>query len=190
MNDIFLEQYEEYINDVDIATAAIKEALLYPTEELMFDLYAIPSHNHQAYYAIVVEKNEQYELIYAKTEISYSFFEETVRMYTFADTKEADASSNSVGKIIIGISQINSDFVNMLKKIVSSVPSGKYFYKDTFCLDGVFQSIRSFNLGAPIKEIAYECTQDIPLAPEKEELRSVLDNLYLEVEKIINKNSM
>ena len=107
MDSIREERYNEYLYDINIAATAIKNALLYPTGKILYDLYAIPSHNHQAYYALVVEKENSYELVYAKTEIKYQCIDEVVRMYSFADAKEADSTSNAVGKIIIGITPLN-----------------------------------------------------------------------------------
>ena len=180
------EDYKEYIEDIDIAISAMKESLLYPAEDILFDLYAIPSHNHQAYYAVVVEKDGAYEMVYAKTEISYIELDEVVRMYTFADAKSADTSSGKVGKIIIGIAILNADFVELLKDIGEAVPDGRYFYENLFMLDGVFQVIRVFNAGKPEKEIVYENTEGFTLPADKEYLRDELENLYLTVEKIIS----
>ena len=53
MDSIREERYNEYLYDINIAATAIKNALLYPTGKILYDLYAIPSHNHQAYYALV-----------------------------------------------------------------------------------------------------------------------------------------
>ena len=91
------EDYKEYLEDIDIAISAMKESLLYPAEDILFDLYAIPSHNHQAYYAVVVEKNGAYEMVYAKTEISYIELDETHGIL------EVKVPKDWVGKSIIEI---------------------------------------------------------------------------------------
>ena len=179
------EDYKEYLEDIDIAISAMKESLLYPAEDILFDLYAIPSHNHQAYYAVVVEKDGAYEMVYAKTEISYIELDEVVRMYTFADAKSADASSGEVGKIIIGIAKLKSDFADLLKDIGDTVPGGRYHYENLFMLDGVFQVVRVYNAGKPEKEIVYENAGSITLPADKEYLRAELGDLYLTVEEII-----
>ena len=180
------EDYKEYLEDIDIAISAMKESLLYPAEDILFDLYAIPSHNHQAYYAVVVEKDGTYEMVYAKTEISYIVLEETVRMYTFSSAKKADTSSSEVGKIIIGIAKLKPNFVELLKDIGETVPGGRYFYKNLFVLDGVFQVVRVFNAGKPVKEIVYESKEGFILPADKEYLRDELGELYLTVEGIIS----
>lgn len=180
------EDYKEYLEDIDIAISAMKESLLYPAEEILFDLYAIPSHNHQAYYAVVVEKDGAYEMVYAKTEITYIELEETVRMYTFSSAKRADSSSGEVGKIIIGIAKLKSDFADLLKDIGDTVPGGRYYYENLFMLDGVFQVVRVFNAGKPVKEIVYENTDGFILPADREYLRDELGELYLTVEEIIS----
>ena len=47
------ERYEEYIEDVKIACSEMKSRKLYPSETVLCDLYALPSHNFQTYYAII-----------------------------------------------------------------------------------------------------------------------------------------
>ena len=44
----------DYLNDIEIARTAIYESKLFPKGQIVMDLYAIPSHNHQAYYAVMV----------------------------------------------------------------------------------------------------------------------------------------
>lgn len=180
-------EYNEFLEEIEIAATAMKESLLYPTEEILFDLYAIPSHNHQAYYGVIVEKSGLYEMIYAKTEIRYIQLDEPIRMYTFSDAKEANASSDKVGKIIVGIAKIDSEFVEVLKDIDDSVSDGRYFFKSGVMLDGVFQAIRTFESGKLSKEIIYENIDDINLSQNKEYLREKMENMYLEVESIIEK---
>ncbi len=44
------ERYQEYLTDIEIARKEIADMKLYPKEKIICDLYAIPSHNFQAYY--------------------------------------------------------------------------------------------------------------------------------------------
>jgi len=51
------EKYREYLDDVKIAVSELTNMKLYPVEgNIVCDLYAIPSHIFQSYYAIVYEK--------------------------------------------------------------------------------------------------------------------------------------
>ena len=52
------EDYKKYKEDVDIAVNELTKMKLHPFDgRIICDLYAIPSHNQQTYYAIVYENN-------------------------------------------------------------------------------------------------------------------------------------
>ena len=78
------ERYIEYLEDVEIARCAITDALLFPSERIFCDLYSIPSHNHQAYYAVIYNANGKYEMTYARTEIYTRHFYEPIKIYPFS----------------------------------------------------------------------------------------------------------
>ena len=61
MVDIVLDGYEiidnrwysAYLQDVEIAKKEIKDMKLYPKKRILGELYALPSHNFQTYYAAI-----------------------------------------------------------------------------------------------------------------------------------------
>lgn len=181
------KRYQEYLEDIEIARSAIAEARLFPSNEILFDLYAIPSHNHQAYYTLIYEKDEHYEMVYARTEIYTRHFSEPIKMYPFSDAREAEKRPASDGRIIIGIKKLGADLMGLLDEITISVPTTKYKEKHLISLDGVFQAIRCFKQGTVIKEIVYRDAANIPLPPEKKYLKDNLDDLYLMIEKLISR---
>ena len=80
------EEYQEYEEDVEIAIGELTKMKLYPFDgRIICDLYAIPSHNHQTYYAIVYEKNGRYDMVYAKPQFYDPITHETIKMYRFKD---------------------------------------------------------------------------------------------------------
>ena len=177
-------EFYAYHNDIDIAQAAIKDSLLYPEGEILCDLYAIPSHNHQTFYAIVYRKDDDYEMVYAKTEIYTVKYEVPIKMYPFSDAKNAAKQPHSDGRIIVGIAIPDEEFIKLLMEMVSSV-EGINPDKKGLVLDGVFQAIRVFDKAKIDKEIIYHDSDNILLS-DNDDSRDFLDNMYLYVEKIIS----
>ena len=178
------EKLDYYYEDIEIARNAIRESLLYPTGEILFDLYAIPSHNHQAFYALIYKKNDGYEMVYARSEIYTMHFECPIKMYYFKWTKEASSKPHSDGRIIIGIAKPSKDFVDMLNKVTDQISDG-YYSNGGFIIDGMLQAIRAFK-DDTVKEILYYNTDTIPNIDE-DELKDFMENMYLIVEDIISK---
>lgn len=179
------KRYEEYLKDVEIARSAIVDALLFPTGNILYDIYAIPSHNHQAFYALVYEENGRYEMVYARTEIYDYHIPEPIKMYTFLDARTAEKHPASDGRIIIGTKRLKEDFMRTLADIAENIPAGKYFGEQLIVLDGTFQAIRVFHKNFDIKEIVYRGAEGISIHRDKAYLIELLNNMYLTVENII-----
>lgn len=184
--DFYRNRRQEYLDDIKIAIKAIKDSLLYPREEILYDLYAIPSGNHMAYYAMIYKQGAGFEMVYARTEIYTIHFEEPIQMYDFGSAEEAKRKPNEDGRIIVGIAKPGNEFVEMLEKIFAGVPTGEYYPSDNcFVLDGCFQALRAYDGTGEAREIIYNTTDDMPIKEGFEELRERLKELYLEVEGII-----
>ena len=179
------ERYIEYLEDVEIARCAITDALLFPSERIFCDLYSIPSHNHQAYYAVIYNANGKYEMTYARTEIYTRHFYEPIKIYPFSDAKAAEKHAASDGRIIIGKKSMNADLMRVLDDIFISVPEGLHLGRHLITIDGVFQAMRLFEKNNVIKEIIYRDAKEIPLSPEKTYLIDIMNDLYLTIENII-----
>ena len=120
------EEYQTYLEDVRIAISELTNMKLYPVEgNIVCDLYAIPSHNFQSYYAIVFEKNGRYEMLYAKPQLYEPVLQEYIKMYRFKDAKKVENSPARDGKIIMGIKNLSEEFVNEIKDIADYFPSSK-----------------------------------------------------------------
>lgn len=181
-------QYQSYLSDIDIAIEAIKDSLLYPSDGILFDLYAIPSHNHQAYYAIVCKEKTGYEMTYARTEIYDMNFEEPIKMYQFSWAKVAQEHSARDGRIIVGITMVSEEFVKLLNEVSDSVVDGDYCSKIIGRLDGYFQVIRFWHEEKIIKQIAYDDPDLILIKDGRKDIKDFLDNLYVSVEGFIDRN--
>ena len=60
-NSVDKEKYKACIDDIEVAKTEIKNMKLYP-EDVVADFYCIPSHNHQAYYAMLSCTDDNYRL--------------------------------------------------------------------------------------------------------------------------------
>ena len=179
--------YNDYLRDVAIAQNAISDVFLFPTGNIKFDLYAIPSHNHQAYYAIIYEKGGFYEMVYARTEIYKLGYPEPIRMYPFIDALDAKKHADSNGRIIVGLKRPNTEFRAILEDLAYCLPSGRFIGDSLICIDGVFQAIRIYDYETIIKEAIYGYgdIKQIPIPADKSYLRNELENMYLTIERII-----
>ena len=79
--------YSAYLQDVEIAKKEIKDMKLYPKKGILGELYALPSHNFQTYYAIIYEDEGKMKMVYAKSQIQVWHFSEPINMYTFKEAK-------------------------------------------------------------------------------------------------------
>ncbi len=172
-----------YKEDIQIAIEAIKDSLLYPDSEIIYDLYAIPSHNHQAFYAAIYKNKNEYEMVYARSEIYNMVFDKPIRMYPFTSAIKAKSKSNYDGRIIIGISKLSNDFAKNISDVAAKVPEGCY-NNELLTLDGVFQVIRVFTDGIT-KEIIYTDADRIPNIDDFPDMKDFLNDMYLFVEEMI-----
>ena len=114
--------YLDYIADIKIARAEIKNMKLYPTEAVICDIYALPSHNFQAYYAMFYERNGRMQILYAKPQIYHRQYAEPVKMYTFSTNRKVKIHSGYDGRIIIGMKYLSDKSAEMIKNIVRNLP--------------------------------------------------------------------
>lgn len=174
------EYYSQYISDIEIAVEEIKKMKLYP-QNVIADFYCIPSHNHQAYYALLCETETGYELIYNKPQIHTIEFEMPIRMYRFADCKKAEKSNGKQGIFLIGIKKIERQFGDELIERIEKLPE-KYIYteKEIF-LDGVVQGVRFRK--DKTKTVLYREASKIPEINDADIV--FWDDFYLEMEELI-----
>ena len=179
------KDYRAYKEDVDIAIAELTKMKLYPIDgTIICDLYAIPSHNRQSYYAIIYEKDGRFDMVYAKPQFYEPTVQEYIKMYRFKDAKEVENHPVKDGKIIIGIKHLPDEFVSMIKDIVSNLPTLRH--KDEgFVLDGYLQAIRIYKNKDVCDEVVFKCVDELVLPEGKEYLSGVLDELYIRIGELI-----
>ncbi len=174
------EQYLEYLADVEIAKEALSELKLeIPAGALVSELYAMPSHNHQAYYAKIYEENGQYYVLYARSVIDH-YDGSQIYMYPFRTVKKVGEER---GRIVCGLKKLKDTFVKQLLEGLQNIPE-KHILEDNWgiILDGVLQAVRVYEKEEMVKEVVYLDPQFLPIA---DVWKTFFENLYMEVEKII-----
>ena len=177
-----VESYFECVDDMEIAKNEIIGMNIYP-DSVIAELYCIPSHNHQAFYALVSRENNGYQMTYIKTCIYTAKYEYPIKMYPFVRCKQADNYPGTQGQFIMGIKKISKTSVDKLLQIIDVLPESYIFEneKSGIYIDGVLQGIRIFGNNA--KEVFYNDAEKIKcLSQEQIEF---LDSLFLEIEKTI-----
>lgn len=180
------KEYQRYLEDVRIAVSELADMKLYPVEgNIVCDLYAIPSHNFQSYYAIVYEKDGRYEMLYAKPQLYEPVVQDYIKMYRFKDAKEAKNHPAKGGKIIMGIKHLPEEFANEIRDIADNLPVVKKSERSGMRIDGYFQAIRIYKNNTVTDELVFIDVEDLVFADKKDYLSRVLDELYVKVGEII-----
>ncbi|MBR4084451.1 MAG: hypothetical protein IKK33_09250 [Lachnospiraceae bacterium] len=182
------EQYANYLYDIELANEALSEVLLNVSEkEIICDIYALPSHNHQTFYTKLYKTDKGYVILYAKPILHSVLDEEDIFMYRFRDSVESGKANILRGRIVCGIKYLDKAFVDVLLAKLEYLPEKHILDGSNFILDGVFQAVRVFEGGIIKKEVVYEDAEEIPLGEMENltEIKSFYSELYLKIEKII-----
>lgn len=178
--------YDRYLSDIDYALIALEESLLLKAikeTDLICDVYAIPSHNHQAFYLQVYDVGEFFTLIFAKTYIIDRWGLDCV-MYRFVDAVEANKHPGFQGHVYCGIKHLPKTN-DTIKQLIECLPQRNEFADESALhIDGVATIIRNYCSRSPIN-LAYYNSNDIKINNITHEQRLFLDDLYLHIERII-----
>ena len=182
--DFYKERYEEYLEDIELANRALSDSMLnIPDEDLICDIYAIPSHNHQTFYVKIFRAEAGYKILFAKSILNNPVYTEEIYMYPFVVAAQAGERR---GKIVCGIKTLEEHFVDNLIDKLETLPDKYLFKMDEFVLDGVSHIIRVYEGGRIQKEVAYGQAESIPYkADDIVELQWFFSSLYLKIEQII-----
>lgn len=175
------EQYSNYLEDVRLAKEALAELKLEVSmDSLVCDLYAVPSHNHQAYYAKVFVYKGRYHILYARSVIDV-LTGGSIFMYPFRSVKKA---GDPRGRIVCGLKVLDDTFAKRLWEGLQQLPNKHILDEDMVVIcDGVFQVVRVFEGDRMVKEVVYQLAQCLAV---EDEWKAFFEDLYLDIEKIIN----
>lgn len=182
------EQYASYLYDIKLANEELSKLLLNVTDkEIVCDLYALPSGNHQTFYAKLYKKDMRYVILYAKPILHDLRYGEDIFMYRFHDSLKPEKTDGLKGRVICGIKYLDNDLANDLLAKLECLPDKSILDSDMFALDGVFHAIRVFESGILKKEVVYDDAEEIVFNEKSNsaDLKSFYSELYLKIEKII-----
>ena len=135
---------QDIANDISCADQAIKEAgfgTLLPDEELLCEIYRLPSHNKNTVYARVYDGKQGIRIEYARPEIYKLGI--TIRMYCFREAISANTRNSEQGRIICGTQYISSPSANSIRRIISMIPKQCLPDASTVCIDDVTYFLRT-----------------------------------------------
>lgn len=187
------ERYEEYLQDIELANKALSEAVLnVADEDLICDIYAMPSGNHQTYYGKIYCLGERYSLVYAKPILNHPvYYPEEVYMYLFKDAIAVNKKDGrQMGEIVCGITYLEEGFVRNLYSKLKALPDKFVLEEDALVLDGVMHGIRVYENGHINKEVVYKDSRYIPYkGGNTAELQWYYSAFYLMIEQIIGQGA-
>lgn len=154
-------------------------------QKLVYELYCIPSHNEQAYYAQIFKKDSVYYISYVKSVIEDCVIGGTIYMYTLREAVKANDKNRSYGKLVCGYKKVADDNIEYLKGLFDHIPEGFHWNEDSgICIDGIFQVIRVYSDGKMLKELAFHIeTESITDVEVREKLGTL--NRFIEKEIIV-----
>lgn len=182
----FYDDRENVLIDIQIGRAELKKLQFdyecVDGQELVYELYCIPSHNEQAYYVQIFKKDGTYYISYVKSVIEDYVIGETIYMYTLGYAVEANDKKRYYGKLVCGYKKVSDDIIEYLKGLFEHIPEGNTWnIDDGFCLDGNFQMIRVYFDCKMHKELAFHNeTEAIVDVGVREQLGAL--NRYIEKE--------
>ena len=160
--------------------------MLFPKGELLCDLYAIPAHNHQSYYALIYKEADMLKMVYAKPQIYRGYSSDSINMYYFKDAKKAECHPVNKGNIIIGIKSVTDELWLLIRDILENMPERYVLDEDGVFIDAMLQAIRMYKGNRVVKEIVYYDAGKIKLPGNKEYLRDQIgESLYTQIETLI-----
>lgn len=180
------ERYSEYLEDIEIAQKEIKDVKLYPTDDILCDLYALPSPDFQSYYAMIYEHAGKFEMVYAKPQIDTVTSPEPIKTCRFSTCGEAEIHIGFHGRIVIGIKRLSEDFIDLIKDMIDAIPNEYILEENRIIIDGDIQGIRAYDGNQVVKKILYSDAERLSLSSEKEDMTSELNNLYRTVGQMID----
>ena len=180
-----MKNADKYIKDIEIAKNALKETLIsdiVKDKKLLCDVYCIPSHNHQAFYLQVYDR-EEYALIFAKSCIWNGISGCTV-MYPFERTINADAHPAIKGDIYCGIKYVSRNN-ETIENLLECLPvNNECASVDGIVIDGCTTLIRNYQLSdTPL--LVYEDAENIKNLSLTDNQISFMNDLCIHIEKII-----
>lgn len=176
-----------YVEDV---AAAENELTLKHFEidrnDVLGDIYVLPSHHHQTFYAKLVT-GRFFKIISVKPIQNSVWFSDPVYDYSISEAKHFEDHPKRHGRLICHAGLIDKRFIAKVNDAISLL--AEHQSEDAVILseDATLTVIRLFDKGKVIRFICYTDASKLVYKNGEENPEAVdfLNNLYLEVEKIV-----
>lgn len=177
-----------YLQDIKVAeNELVIKGFKSERRSVLCDIYALPSHNHQTFYARIVSERGFYKLVYAKPVQNSIWFHDPIYMYTLEEAKRFEEHPMRCGRIICRARLIDKAFADNVIRVMYKLAD--FQPEDTVIPDkeAVFTAIRVYEGGHVWREVYYTDAEKLVFkaSANRDNEVKLLSELYLTVEKLI-----
>lgn len=142
----FPDWRDQYIVDVQTAeNELLQKSFIVKHNKPVIDVYSLPAHHHQTFFAKIVMDHEIYKLVYAKPLQNSVWFSDLQYMYTFEEADRFRDDPKRKGRIICGMKILNKlhadGILDLVGRISSNQPTSAVVPSD----DAYFTAIRVYD---------------------------------------------
>lgn len=188
ISENYTDWRSSYLRDIEVAeTELTHKNFRNENGSVLCDIYALPTHNHQTFFARIVSEHGFYKMIFAKPIQNSIWFHDPIYMYTFDEAKRFEEHPMKQGRIICRARLIDKsladDIIFTVYKLAEQQP------EDTVnpTPDAEFTAIRVYEGGRLWREVCYTDAEKLVFTDHTDHFEDVkrLSGLYLKIEKII-----
>ncbi len=173
----------------DVATAENELALKHfeiDRNAVLGDIYVLPSHHHQTFYAKLIT-GRFFKIISVKPLQNSVWFSETVYDYSISEAKRFEDHPKRRGRLICRAGLIDKRFIAKVNDAIGLLAEQQSEAAVIPSENAALTVIRLFDKGEVTRRICYTDASKLVYnnGEENPEAVDFLNNLYLEVEKIV-----
>lgn len=177
-----------YLRDIEVAEAELTHKNFH-TEygSVLCDIYSLPAHNHQTFFARIVAERGFYKLIFAKPMQNSIWFHDPIYMYTFDEAKRFEEHPMRQGRIICRARLINKTLADSIILTICKLAESQPEETVVPSAEAVFTAIRTYEGGCPRRGVFYTNAERLIFTDCADHFEDVkmLSELYLTIEKLI-----
>lgn len=187
----FPDWRDQYIVDVQTAERELlQKGFIVNHNKSVIDIYSLPAHHHQTFFAKIVLDHEIYKLVYAKPLQNSVWFSDLQYMYTFDEADRFRDDPKRKGRIICGMRLLNKLHADGILELVGRISSNQPTSAVTPSDDAYFTAIRIYNGDGNIsREFLYTDASLLRLHGDCDTEKTVeaLSGLSFKIENFIGK---
>lgn len=179
--------YAGYLRDTQIAQEEIAIFLRSEPKQIYFDVYSLPSHNHQTFYCRAVNENGFSKVEYAKPVQNSIWFSDPIYMYRFEEAKRFSDHPIRKGRILCGKKIIRNSLVENLFSYLNALSDEQPDDLVNPTIEADLTVIRLYEDNRIIREILYTDAEKLAFKDGEKRDKSVevFRDLHLYIEKLI-----